>query len=110
MRRSVMSSWMEVQSSTLERAGTSKDQSLGHGKVWRVEMNCGYTGIGSSRCKSLATVWLFDSSGQANPGGYLCQKHVDLIITEYRDKLGEEWTTQPIDENGSIIIKEIGNI
>lgn len=54
----------------------------------------------SQKCKSEATVWLCGPDGHKVPGCWLCQPHADAIITEYRDKLSEEWTARPIDGLG----------
>jgi len=49
-----------------------------------------------SRCPRTATVYLFAPDGMPNPGGWVCQEHADATVAEYRDKLGEVWTTRPL--------------
>jgi hypothetical protein len=59
--------------------------------------------IAASRCSARpcveqATRWLIHPDGGRNPGGYVCQDCADKILSEYRDKLGESWSTVPILE------------
>lgn len=50
-----------------------------------------------SDCGEDAVVWLRSPDGALNPGGYLCQRHADTIVTEYREKLGEIWTLEILE-------------
>ncbi len=43
----------------------------------------------------LAEVWLVGPNGKRIVT--LCRSHADGAIKEYREKLGEEWATSPID-------------
>jgi hypothetical protein len=58
--------------------------------------SCWPGGYPGGRCKSPALRWLIHPDGTRNPGGYVCQTHADEILSEYRDKLGESWSTVPI--------------
>lgn len=49
-----------------------------------------------TRCEANAVVWLVDPDGELVPAGQLCQAHADAAIGEFREKLGETWTTVPI--------------
>lgn len=49
-----------------------------------------------SRCKAKARCWLVAPDGSHAPGGYYCDEHATEIVTEYREKLGETWTTVPL--------------
>jgi hypothetical protein len=43
-----------------------------------------------------ATVYLIAPDGERIPGGGSCAFHAERVITEYREKLGEEWTTENV--------------
>jgi hypothetical protein len=51
-----------------------------------------------TRCQEKGTVWLIAPDGKKNPGGYMCKAHGEGIVSEYREKLGEEWRLVPILE------------
>lgn len=60
-------------------------------------MNC-MDGQGN-RCPNEATVFLIapgDTGPIPGPGS--CDEHARRIIDEYREKLGETWTTTPVSE------------
>ena len=50
-----------------------------------------------TRCEATATVRLLHPDGSPNPGGYVCGAHGETIVAEYRTKLGELWTTMPLN-------------
>ncbi len=49
------------------------------------------------RCEfgAIAVVRMLAPDGVRVPGGTMCQAHADAVIAEYREKLGEQWSTQP---------------
>src|SRR5690606_22848560 len=53
----------------------------------------GYEG---GQCPDMATVYLIAPDGEPCPGGCYCRTHGERIVTEYREKLGEEWRLVPI--------------
>ena len=57
---------------------------------------------GHSRCANSATVHLYAPDGAPCPGARLCRQCADEVIAEYSGKLGEVWTTKPIDEYGDL--------
>jgi hypothetical protein len=56
----------------------------------------------------VATFWLIDPDGKRNPGGWVCRRHGQAIVKEYREKLGEGWTLALIDEYGDPVNTEGG--
>lgn len=50
------------------------------------------------RCPREATVRLLDPDGKRVPGGGMCDAHAREVVTEYREKLGEEWRVEPLEE------------
>ena len=63
-----------------------------------------YTNAAGERCKATATVRLLDPDGERVSGCIYCQAHAQAIIDEYREKLGEVWTTLPIGELANDLI------
>lgn len=55
----------------------------------------------SLRCRVPATRRFYAPDGKPVPGGYYCRAHAEEIAAEYREKLGEDWTTVEIDELGT---------
>jgi hypothetical protein len=55
---------------------------------------CHYTG--RTRCASPATHHVYAPDGAPVPGGWICLPHGTAIVEEYRLKLGERWTLQPV--------------
>ena len=57
-----------------------------------------YPGSGPNRrqCVSLAEVHMVAPDGEPVPGGWMCRPCGERIAAEYRSKLGEEWTLEPI--------------
>ena len=52
---------------------------------------------GRERCTALSVVWIHaPGSPLPVPGCWVCREHGEAVITEYREKLGEEWTLQPL--------------
>lgn len=58
------------------------------------------------RCTRDAVVWLYGPDGDAVPGGRMCRDCADEVVREYREKLGEVWTTRPLDECGHVVGEE----
>jgi len=52
---------------------------------------------GHLRCTAAATHRLRSDSNKLVPGAY-CEKHAREIVTEYNEKLGWNWTMEPIEE------------
>lgn len=48
------------------------------------------------KCNARATVRMFAPDGVRVPGGWFCQHHGELIVSEYAIKLGEVWHLVPI--------------
>lgn len=65
---------------------------LAHGEVWR----CTTYQSDGKRCTNDASVWLYSDSG-AQIGGVSCEACASAVIEEYREKMGWEWTAQPIE-------------
>ena len=63
-------------------------------------MICGHyaTNNWRSRCKKQATVWLICPEG--DKVSYYCKAHAEATVKEYREKLHENWTTEPITYEG----------
>ena len=59
-----------------------------------------YSGGPGSRCRSNASVWILAPDGKRVPGAWVCLPHGKATHDEYKEKLGEEWPLQPVDENG----------
>ena len=57
-----------------------------------------------SRCENRATRWLIGPTGKRNPGGFVCENHAQEILSEYREKLGENWGSQSIDDLGNLAV------
>ena len=55
------------------------------------------------RCQADATHRLRDENGKRVPGKVLCKEHAHEIITEYREKLGWNWTMEPLDPQAARI-------
>ena len=51
-----------------------------------------------SRCAGAGTLVLFAPDGDRVPGGPICKRCAHAITTEYREKLGEVWTTRPAEQ------------
>ena len=45
-------------------------------------------------CPREATVMLHAPDGRAVPGGWMCDAHAAEVVTEYREKLHEEWSAR----------------
>ena len=62
-------------------------------------MHCSYylrnKKINTARCQRPAVGHLTAPDGF--DAGRVCQKHADEITTEYREKLGEQWTIRPLE-------------
>ena len=58
-----------------------------------------------ARCEGTAEVALLDPDGKLTPGVRICAKCAEEIVTEYREKLGQEWKTVPLDGDGSTILR-----
>jgi hypothetical protein len=54
------------------------------------------TYLGRNRCTATATHWLIQDDGKPNPGGYVCLQHGEAIVSEFKNKLAEEWTLETI--------------
>ena len=50
-----------------------------------------------TRCAADATHYLRDDDGKRVPGAW-CEKHANEIVTEYKTKLGWNWSMEPIEE------------
>ena len=50
-----------------------------------------------SRCDADAAHYLSDEDGKRVPGAW-CEEHAREIVTEYKTKLGWDWTMEPIEE------------
>jgi len=48
---------------------------------------------------------LLDPDGKLTPGVRICAKCAEEIVTEYREKLGQEWKTVPLDGDGETILR-----
>lgn len=51
------------------------------------------------QCQAMAEVRLIQDDGQPNPGGFYCTAHAQAIIREYRQILGEIWSTIPLRDD-----------
>jgi len=49
------------------------------------------------RCTRQATHQVVSDTGASIPGSRVCEQHGRVTVDEYKDKLGWEWTLQPID-------------
>lgn len=70
-----------------------------HCLIQPIALCCGiYPGNGwpRPRCTGTATHWMMTPEGEPCPGGYVCEEHGRAIVAEYRDKLGQAWTIEPI--------------
>jgi len=54
-------------------------------------------GPSRARCSTDATRYLSDEDGKRVPGAW-CEEHAREIVTEYKTKLGWDWTMEPIEE------------
>jgi len=50
-----------------------------------------------TRCDADATHYLWDDRGKRVPGAW-CEKHAREIVTEYKTKMGWDWSMEPIEE------------
>jgi hypothetical protein len=53
---------------------------------------------GRVRCDRVADVTLHDPDGDMVPGGFYCRPHAEACVTEYREKLGEQWSVKSLDD------------
>ena len=63
-------------------------------------MKCQHWPTRDTRCQADAKYLLFGPDGKPVPGGQYCEAHTTAPIQEYRDKLGQEWYAESIDEHG----------
>lgn len=52
---------------------------------------------GGAHCPNNGEVWLYGPDGARVPGGPICKSCADACVTEYAEKLGEVWTTRPVE-------------
>lgn len=57
---------------------------------------CAFWSRNGWRCQNRAATYLYGPDGKPNPGGYYCADDAAKTIAEYAEKLGEAWTTQPL--------------
>ena len=58
---------------------------------------CGFWPHTGSRCTAPAAVWLRAPDGKLVPGCYYCRRHANATVSEYQAKLGERWSTVPLN-------------
>lgn len=63
-------------------------------------MTCSHWPRNGRRCEAEATRLLLAPDGKPVPGGFYCQAHAEAITAEYSEKLGEDWPSVEVDENG----------
>lgn len=49
------------------------------------------------RCDDVAEVHLVAPDGRRTPGGSVCRRHADAVVSEYDEKLGEAWYSEEMD-------------
>ena len=47
-------------------------------------------------CKNKVTGWIVAPDGDDVPGGWSCEYHANLVVSEYAEKLGEKWAFRPL--------------
>lgn len=62
-------------------------------------MRCNHY-AGREQCPEEAEYRLYEPGSIPDPGGWYCRKHLEDIIIEYAEKLGERWYGVEVDENG----------
>jgi hypothetical protein len=66
-------------------------------------MNCAHTERTdrvTTHCTNAATHYIITDRGARVPGVW-CWEHAAAAVDEYREKLGWNWTTEPIDEEAT---------
>jgi hypothetical protein len=53
---------------------------------------------GGGWCRAKGTVWLCGPEGDRVPGATYCVEHGAKLVAEYRRKLDEAWTLEPIEK------------
>lgn len=53
---------------------------------------------GGGWCTKTATVWLLAPGEVRVPGSFYCVEHGARLVAEYRRKLDETWTLEPIEQ------------
>lgn len=47
-------------------------------------------------CAKEATLRIYNPEGKAVPGCWMCEQHAQAVVSEYKAKLGQEWTAKPV--------------